>query len=514
MIKKNVLILIVFSFIFSPAYSAEIPTDLFAKFVNIKGAYLGQEPPGLIPKLFAPFLLDYKKHHIHSAPVFSPEGDEMYFSAYVEYQFPQRIFYTKMSKDGVWSKPEVVSFSGVYQEGGPKMSPDGKRIYFYSRRPFKDGNPVRKESLIFYSEREKDGWSKAIRLNVPEGLGLANYPSHFGKDGSLYFRVKMGKKSYKIFKGFIIGNNLTSVVEMERPVTFDPKYMTQNPIDWKTLDMIYNDEYLIQNSIDWKTFEMIFLISAKKKDGSWTKSRPMGDTINGRLTQVRFSAFSPDGKYFFFASYVSGHERLYWVSTKIFDICLKYDLNLVNKLSFILEKKGIEPTQKEFNKQKASLSEYYQFSKKILNYVAYGFLAKGKSDLVLKSLKLNFSLYPKENFIIEKLLFSVLKKEKNLFNKCKHEFMDKKGQVDIQYLDKINVLAYEIMNGGFLDEAVAVYQLNTYLFPKSSKVFDRLGRAYSGKKNIKEAIKAYKKALELDPKNQNAIKALEELKKK
>ena len=415
----------------------------------------------------------------------------MYFSAYVEYQFPQRIFYTKISKDGVWSKPEVVSFSGVYQEGGPKMSPDGKRIYFYSRRPFKDGDPVRRESLIFYAERKGDGWSKAIRLIVPEGLGIANYPSHFGKDGSLFIQVKTGKRVYKMVKCFVKGNKLESVIGLDEVVKVDPKKedLAKNPIDW------------------------IFKISVKKKDGSWSKSRQMGDTIKGSHAQVRFSAFSPDDKYFFFSSYVSGHERLYWVKKKIFDVCIKYDLNLVNKLSFMLENQGIETIQKEINRQKTILSAYYPFSQKLLNNVAYYLLSKGKGDLAQQILNLNFSLYPEHNFLNEKLIISVLKKEKNLFNKYKHEFMNEKGQVDIQYLDKINVLAYDIMNGGFLDEAVAVYQLNTYLFPKSSKVFDRLGRAYSRKKNIKDAIKVYKKALELDPKNNNAIKALEELKK-
>ena len=55
MIKKNVFILLVFSFIFSGiSFAAEIPTDLFAKFVNIKGAYLGQEPPRINSKTFRP----------------------------------------------------------------------------------------------------------------------------------------------------------------------------------------------------------------------------------------------------------------------------------------------------------------------------------------------------------------------------------------------------------------------------------------------------------------------------
>ena len=310
MIKKFILSFLVLGIILSSiSFSADIPSDLFSKFVNIKGKYLGQQPPGLIPKLFAPFLLDYKKHHMHSAPAFSPAGNEIYFSAYVKNELPQRIFYTKMSVDGIWSKPEVVSFSGEYQEGGPIMSPDGKRIYFYSKRPFKDGEKVRKKSLIFYAERKKEGgWSKAIRLIVPEGLGLGNYPSHFGKDGCLYIEVKMARKNYKMFKAYIKDNRVTSVVKMDKPVTFDPK-----------------EEYLIHKKINWNTYVSHFEIAFKKKDGLWTKSQLMGDTINSKQTSSRFPSFSPDGKYFFFP--VRDREMKKYIG--LVKIILKYVKNII-----------------------------------------------------------------------------------------------------------------------------------------------------------------------------------------
>ena len=396
-----------------------------------------------------------------------------------------------MSKDGTWSKPEIASFSGVYHEGYPKMSPDGERIYFYSKRPFKEGGRVRKDSQIFFVKRRNNGWSKPIRLIIPEGLGIGNYPSHFGKDGCFYVRSKMGKQDYKIFKGYIIGNKFESVVQMDKPVTFDPR-----------------EEYLIQNIVDWKTIGITFEIAFKKKDGSWTRSRSMGDTINTNQTQSRFPGFSPDGKYFFFSSYRSGYEKIYWVSREFFEVCRKNDLNLVVSLYEVLENKGIEALRKQLKIMKNKLSFCYPFSKQLLNGVAYRLLAKGKKDNIQKVLKLNFSLYPEEFFFIEQLLLSVLKNDKKLFMKCKKNINKAHKRLNENLLDKINVLAYDILNGGFTEEAIKVYKLNTELFPGSSKVFDRLGRAYSGIKKRKEAVIAYKKALELDPENQNAINAL------
>ena len=61
------------------------------------------------------------------------------------------------------------------------------------------------------------------------------------------------------------------------------------------------------------------------------------------------------------------------------------------------------------------------------------------------------------------------------------------------------------------DEAVGVFELNTVLYPGSSNAFDSLGEAYVSHGRKEDAIRSYRKALELDPKNENAKAALERL---
>ncbi len=383
--NKNLIKYIIW-FLFSiTLFSSEVHSDIFAKFKNIKGKYLGQTHPGVIPKLFDPFLLDYKRHHIHSAPAFSPNGDEMYFSLYEDNKFPQKIFYTKMSSNEEWSKPALVSFSGIYQDGGPVMSPDGKRLYFYSRRPYNDGDSIQKESHIWFVNRVKNGWSKPVILSVDPPIGLANYPSHFGKNGTFYFKAKLGKKNHKIYKSIIKGRKIESVKKMLKPVTVDPR-----------------GEYLIYDKNYWNVNTIRFEIGFKTTDGSWTKPRSMGDTIN--MKESRFPRFSPDGKYFFFTNYRSGYEKIYWVDRKLFKILKKHDLNLISRLSNIIKIKGIKEAGVQYKKMKNTLSAYYPFSSKVLNEVSNIFLAKGKKKLALKILKLNISLYPKEKLLIEKLM--------------------------------------------------------------------------------------------------------------
>jgi pimeloyl-ACP methyl ester carboxylesterase len=61
------------------------------------------------------------------------------------------------------------------------------------------------------------------------------------------------------------------------------------------------------------------------------------------------------------------------------------------------------------------------------------------------------------------------------------------------------------------EEAVGVFELNTLLYPGSSNAYDSLGEAYAAQGRKDDAIRSYRKALELDPKNASAKAALERL---
>ncbi len=63
-------------------------------------------------------------------------------------------------------------------------------------------------------------------------------------------------------------------------------------------------------------------------------------------------------------------------------------------------------------------------------------------------------------------------------------------------------------------EALDIFQLNVELYPGSADVYDSLGEAYLLSGRTEEAIAAYRKSLELDPKNQHAAGVLARLTKK
>ncbi len=74
-----------------------------------------------------------------------------------------------------------------------------------------------------------------------------------------------------------------------------------------------------------------------------------------------------------------------------------------------------------------------------------------------------------------------------------------------------NHFGYNLMNEGKEEEACKIFQLNKELYPNSYNTFDSYGECLLKLGDMEDAIIAYKKSLELNPKNENAEKVLSEL---
>ncbi len=66
-------------------------------------------------------------------------------------------------------------------------------------------------------------------------------------------------------------------------------------------------------------------------------------------------------------------------------------------------------------------------------------------------------------------------------------------------------------NAGKMEQGINVFLLAVHIYPNSANLYDSLALAYLYNKDIKNAIASYKKSLELNPENQNAINKLREL---
>jgi tetratricopeptide (TPR) repeat protein len=115
----------------------------------------------------------------------------------------------------------------------------------------------------------------------------------------------------------------------------------------------------------------------------------------------------------------------------------------------------------------------------------------------------------KEDYTISMELFSEGKIEAG----CEVIYNNKDNHIKhINGLENmLNAMGYNYLNKNDVKNALHIFKLNTKLFPESSNTYDSYGEALLKNGNSEEAIKNYKKSIELNPDNQNGIKALEEL---
>ena len=76
---------------------------------------------------------------------------------------------------------------------------------------------------------------------------------------------------------------------------------------------------------------------------------------------------------------------------------------------------------------------------------------------------------------------------------------------------ELNQLGYRLMQGRKLKEALAIFKLNVEAYPQGANTYDSLAEAYMNMNERDLAITNYKKSLELNPTNANAVAMLKRL---
>ncbi len=273
------------------------------------GAYLGQKPPGTSPEVFGPGIISTDQREFNI--IISPDGKEIYFSRTTSGS-PTAIMVV-LKKNGRWTDPQVVPFSGSHSDMDPSMSADGKKIIFGSTRP--SGKDNAEGCDIWVAERTSSGqWSEP--RNVGDAVNTAkneNYPllvesgtlyfqsnGHGGKGGLDIFRSKFREGRYGEPKN--LGNAINSKYnDFDAFVAPDESYIIFSSAD-RPDGVGGGDLY----------------ISFQKNNGLWTPAQNMGKNINSTFLEY-CPKVSPDGRFLFFSSNRSGQGDIYWVEAKIIE---------------------------------------------------------------------------------------------------------------------------------------------------------------------------------------------------
>lgn len=75
---------------------------------------------------------------------------------------------------------------------------------------------------------------------------------------------------------------------------------------------------------------------------------------------------------------------------------------------------------------------------------------------------------------------------------------------------ELNQTGYLLLSHGRISQAIKVFSFMTMIYPDNSNAFDSLGEALIANGDIEEGVEAYKKSLELNPANGNALAMLEQ----
>jgi WD40 repeat protein len=262
------------------------------------------------PRLFAEGTISTVDDEIGGA--FSPDGTEFYLARLVPYTTFPRIGVVCVShyRNGRWSVPEVLPFSGKFLDYPPKLDPTGERMFFASSRPLNDGK--RGSIRIWEVERSASAWGEPQPLPAPVNAPGSSWnadPS-VTSDGTLYFSSdRGGPNTLHIYRSRLVdgkytepeklGPNINSEFNDYQPyVSPDGKLLVFASSGIGAPPYPHRAEEL---SAGGKPYPRGDLYICFNRDGQWTPARHLERDIN-TFAEEEFPFLTPDGRYFFFSS--------------------------------------------------------------------------------------------------------------------------------------------------------------------------------------------------------------------
>ena len=228
-------------------------------------AYFGEEPPGLIPKLFAPDIVS--PEGLFEGGGFSPDMKEYYFTR----KNKIRRFFVIRYENNSWGHESETDIKW------PQFSEDGNMMYGGKE----------------YRERTDTGWSEP--KNQGEFLKDQAHGISISSNGTYYFgfNEKEGRGYGSIRYSRLIDGKHEKPVKMSKEI---------NTGRWIAHPFIAPDEsYLMWDAEREGGYgESDCHISFRQKDGSWGAAINMGDKINTSSNESAPNV-THDGKYLFFS---------------------------------------------------------------------------------------------------------------------------------------------------------------------------------------------------------------------
>jgi Tol biopolymer transport system component len=260
----------------------------------------------MFPKIFAPGIVCTDETQGCSA--FIEDGRIFLFNIFRK---NNSFLYELRMVGDQWTKPELSLLTSNYYDGDFTLSPDGKTLFFSSKRPLKTDGTQREYSDIWWTKRTETGWGKPSPIGKPINTEYHEAYPTLQEDGTMYFfaRNRGGFGKSDIFcSRFVNGvyqepENLGSIINSDEH-EWDP---------WIAPD----GSMLLFCSTKPGGFggDDIY-VSFRRKNNSWCQPSNLGNRVNSAKSENR-PYVTWDGKYFFYTSNLLGNRNIYWVDVKM-----------------------------------------------------------------------------------------------------------------------------------------------------------------------------------------------------
>lgn len=283
-------------------------------------SYLGQQPPGLLPELFAPSIVNTDSIELNA--VFNNTFTELFFTRMIK---GSSLIYHSELEDGQWSTPRPIKMfpdTDVLSTAvDMSVTPDGKTLYFLGIYP--DTSDLNTTADIYRSEKVDGQWQLATKVGYP--ISTDEYDEAYPvivSDGSLYFVSNrpggVGKED--IYRAQFLGDG-----KFDTPKSISS--VVNTPLGSGDTYVAPDESYLISNK---RHPTQPGLYVSFKERGEWQPLIYLGAPINSEWTDF-CPYMSPDGKYFFFSRRYSDppdsgwdgviEGEVYWMDAQdIFDL--------------------------------------------------------------------------------------------------------------------------------------------------------------------------------------------------
>lgn len=229
-----------------------------------------------------------------SSITFTPDGKTAYFvKSTPDLSF--RVIVVSRFEQGKWSTPEVASFSGQYIDTDPCLSPDGKKLFFASRRPI-SGTTPKADYDLWFVELTNTGWSEPRHLNAPVNTDNQETSPSTTSDGTLYFSSNRngGKGAADLYRAKLGGGDYSAPENLGDTInSAGPEIQVFASADEQILIFAAAGRQDGIGSVD--------LYLSQRTGGEWSKPVNLGNKINS-VGVDSAPRISPDGKYFFWMS--------------------------------------------------------------------------------------------------------------------------------------------------------------------------------------------------------------------